>query len=137
MTRFLPISLSVLFITLSAFADYECETSLMKANAPTKVLGSLTIARPTGSLASQKWGRLRIEKKKRDGTLVAIELGGWIDATARDEGGKFSVYRTTYSGDRVIEQTFLQPVQINGSYDRLAWFENYLIRIRCKVTAGK
>jgi hypothetical protein len=129
-TRLLALTL---LVSTSAFAGYDCEIGLAKTKSPSKLLGALSISQPAGSDSSANWGRLRTEKTARNGDVTVIELGGWVDATARDEGAKFSVYRSVYAGTKLLRQDFLLPIQIDGTYDRLAEFEGYTIRVNCGV----
>lgn len=132
-TRFLSAILLSSLTLASAFAGYECDVQLAKTKAPTKVLGTVSLSQPTGADSAANWGRLVTEKTAKDGTVTAIELGGWVDATRGIEGAKFSVYRNIYSGETRTSEDFLLPVQIDGTYVRQVELESYVIRFDCRV----
>lgn len=136
LTPVLTLSLLAFFAS-SAFAGYDCEVTLAKTAKPSIVLGTLLVSQPTGSDSSANWGRLHVEKKSKLGvtptTETVIELGGWVDATARNEGAKFSVYRNSYAGGERVREEFLRPIQMDGTYDRTTEFEAYTIRVNCGV----
>jgi len=130
-------SLITLYFCASAMAGYDCEISLLKTSAPSIVLGSVRTSQPTGETSTANWGRLYLEKSKKsaDGARseTAIEIGGWVDATARFEGAKFSIYRNTYVRGELQKDEFVRPIQIDGTYDRTATFENYTVHVNCSV----
>ncbi len=123
-----------LFISVSSYANYNCEHSLRKDSSPEIELGKVIVDRPMNEGKNEVWGQLYVEKKSKT-QIQVIEVGGFVDSSQIFQKANFSIYRSVYDlkGNR-LSQDLLCPATTFDNTERELSFEDYGLKIKCKVT---
>ncbi len=125
--------LAGLFLSLKAFAGYECDFRISHSEDLRTTIGTGKLVASSEDMKSASIKKLVIESKTKKRT-ISVSINAFISGWVGEEELSFAVFRREEKKSGVKLELIGEKQSLRGNQEETFWFDSYKLDVSCSLT---